>query len=296
MRAAPKFEKRVHHVVPKFWQKHFSDSSKPGPYYRNTLDGRNLGPVGPGDKMSGEYVYLIFDEYFRPSDELEDRISRQEEKCSNGLRRLISGNKLDSEAQIDIAYLLALQACRYPETLCHFMDLGRFLAIVLGDCSQFQSARELNKTISKSGILNGAFFSDEDFARLRSAEPNNITMQVNSLLEVQGYEDFYNPLFILKGAVKVAEQILCFKWTLLERTNEDFILSDRPVPTSLKYDFEVALTPDFALKLSKPCGVRSEADIFPRKITDQEVRRINREAKSRAVEWICSRSNFVHTL
>jgi len=84
----PKFEKSSHHVVPALWQRRFAAPGDPGPYYLNVANGRKLNAQGPGDKMAEEYANIVFDQFFRPSDSLEDQLSKLETKMVRGLDTL----------------------------------------------------------------------------------------------------------------------------------------------------------------------------------------------------------------
>jgi hypothetical protein len=144
---APKFEKRMHHVVPAAWQRKFASPGDPGPYYRNVITGQTLSAQGPGHKMAEEYANIVFDEHFRPSDKLEDDLSTKETKAIQGLSRTIATSVIDSDARIDIAYLLAIQASRYPELFESRLDLGRYLAIALTDYSSCEGNEALNAAL-----------------------------------------------------------------------------------------------------------------------------------------------------
>ncbi len=148
---APKFEKRMHQVVNVAWQRKFASACDPGPYYRNVITGHTLNAQGPGDKMAEEYANIVFDEHFRPSDKLEDDLSTKETKAIQGLGRTIATSVIDSTARVDIAYLLAIQACRYPELFQSRLDLGRYLAIALTDYSSCADNETLNRALVRPG-------------------------------------------------------------------------------------------------------------------------------------------------
>ena len=115
-RNSPKFEKRMHHVVPAAWQRRNSRQQGNRDHFIETLPlvkiclRRVLGT-----RWRRNIANIIFDEYFRPSDRLEDKLSAIESKAIQGLDQTIATSVIDKGARVDIAYLLALQACRYPE-------------------------------------------------------------------------------------------------------------------------------------------------------------------------------------
>lgn len=294
--AAPKFDKKHHHVVPKFWQKRFADQGQDGPYYLNVVTGQKLPAQGPGDKMSEEYANIIFDEYFRPSDELEDKFSKIEGLLTKGLARLIETGQMDRDTRVDIAMLMAVQACRYPERFTSRLDLAKLLAIALNDYRSCPNEHALNGALQATGVLPGANLTPAEFARLKCASADQLEGEMNSILQLHGYEAHFNPSLILAAADPVACHLLGLEWTLLHSASPAFILSDRPVPDPTGYDFSVGLSAHYALRLSYPDEPITDSTIYARTATAQEVAAINKEVRARARVWICGPSPAVHQM
>lgn len=279
-----------------FWQKHFSAPGAQGPYYKNIISGQTYNAQGPGDKMSEEYGYIVFDEHFRPNDSLEDRLSRIESKASQGISRAIKDATIDTPARCDIAYFFAIQACRYPELFQKRLDLGRYFALAL--CSSFDhpDANALNLSLHASGILPGASISDSDFQRLRATPKEALETELDKILSAHGYEHFFNPELIFSGAMQTASHLLNLQWEFVYSNCPAFILSDRPVPIRIGYGFKIGLSACFALLLSKPIGSIDEQPIRARTVTNTEIDQINTDVRARAQEWICGPGNWVHGL
>ena len=292
----PKFDKRSHHVVPVSWQFRFAAPGDIGPYYRNVITGTNLNAQGPGKKMAEEYANIVFDEHFRPSDALEDKLGCIESKAIQGLDQAISASAIDCSARIDIAYLLAIQACRYPECFQQRLDIGRYLAIVLqnhaGDCG----AAALNTELQLTGMLPGASFSAEDVDRLNTASKEDLIEELDLILTAHGCEAFFNPELVVAAAMPVAEHLLALEWELFESVVPAFILSDRPVPKQIGYDFNVGLSARLGLRLSKPTRKLDNLPIVARTASTSEIQTINKNIRARAHEWICGPGSWVHTL
>ena len=284
---APKFEKRTHHVVPVAWQRKFASPGDPGPYYLNVITGRALNAQGPGDKMAEEYVNIVFDEHFRPSDKLEDDLSTKETKAIQGLSRTIATSVIDSTARVDIAYLLAIQACRYPELFESRLDLGRYLAIALKDHSSCADTETLNRVLRSTGMLPGAAITNAEFTRLKAAPEADLAGELEGILAAHGYEAHFNPELIFAAAGPIASHLLALEWDLLESSSPAFILCDRPVPVKINYGFGIGLSARLGLRLSKPTNAPDVVDISARNASSIEIDTINQEVRDRAREWIC---------
>ena len=246
--------------------------------------------------MSEEYGYIVFDEYFRPSDALEDQLSDIETKTSQGISRAIRESLLDTDARCDIAYLLATQACRYPDLFERRLDLSRYLAIALCSSSDYRDVNALNFSLHASGILPGASISDSDFQRLRSTPKEALETELDEILSTHGYEHCFSPELVFSGAIQIASQLLALQWEFVCSRDPAFILSDRPVPIQIGHGFNIGLSACFALLLSKSMGSIDEQPLRARTATNTEIDQINADVRSRARKWICGPGNWVHGL
>lgn len=298
----PKFKKQVHHVVPKGWQRRFFAMNaatgvrdKVG-YYRDVEAGRNYGPEGPGDKMAEDYAYIVFDDHYRPSDDLEDRIAALESSVLPALDRIASSGRIEPFDRVDVARLLGLQAARYPESFARRLDMARYLAIALGEAARFPGATAFNNWLQESGLLPGASFSQDDFAALTSSASDRRADTVDALLQAHGYEAFFNPSLVLSAAEPIAHHIAALEWELLESTTSAFILSDRPLPTqNLGYDFTVTLCDRLALRVKKPSSPVPATSVVA-SVTAQQthIDSVNAAMRLRARRWICGAGPWVH--
>ena len=75
------------------------------------LTGLSRGPEGPSNKMAEEYANIVFDDFYRPSDKLEDAFGVIETKMLPAFDRMIPGDPLDPAGRVCLAFFLALQAC-----------------------------------------------------------------------------------------------------------------------------------------------------------------------------------------
>jgi Protein of unknown function (DUF4238) len=256
---APKFDKRVHHVVPQAWQRRFFPMMAGGEratagYYKDLTSGRVFGPVGPGIKMSEDYANIVFDEHFRPSDALEDELSVIESKAIPVLDRVVQSRSIGPNERIDLAALLALQALRYPQLFPRRLDLARFFAVALGEATRFPSVQDFNRWLEADG-LRGAPLSQGDFQALVRSLTDTRAATIDALLQTHGYEAYFNPNLIVgaETVMRVAEHILALDWQLVEAARPSFVLSDTPMPTGdLRHSFCVGLSDRFGLRTAYP--------------------------------------------
>jgi len=244
--------------------------------------------------MSEKIANIVFDQFFRPSDQLEDRLEKLETKAARGLEALNATGEIGGDARVDIAMLLAVQACRYPERFADRLDLGKYLAIAIGDVYAYQDANALNRALRTNGMLPGASLTEEEFVLLRQSSQDNLVSQLDIILNSYGYENFFNPGLIIDAAPQVCLHLLALEWNLLFSPTPAFILSDRPVPTSIYYGFSVGLTASYGLVLSKATREVTDDVICARQAEEVKIQEINNEVKSRAHEWICGPGEWVH--
>lgn len=193
-------------------------------------------------------------------------------------------------------YFLSLQACRYPEQFQRRLDLGRYLAIGIKDCANVGDAADLNRCLRKKGLLPGLEFTATEFKRLSETPEQELERQLDDLLMSHGYEAFYNPELVLRGALPVAEHLLGFEWTLLRAPQPSFILSDRPVPNKFQGQFALGISATLAIRFSDSLRPVGDAPIPEAPAQPGEIDKINAEVRGRAREWICGPNNLVHRL
>lgn len=290
---APKFQKRIHHIVPVFWQNAFAAPGEVGPWYKNIKTGKRLNPQGPGEKMAVELANIVFDEYYRPSDRLENQFSEIETKASVGLAFLEKNKSFDENSRCDIAMLLATQACRYPEEYQRRLDIGKYLAIMLGDLRHSTDTRALNAELCKRGIP--IEITAAEFTRLTTASDKIINSEIEDIICKYGYEADFNPDLILAAAIRVAEHLLGLKWRLVVTSTPSLILSDHPVPSTTGLKFSVGLTHSLGLFLDDP-GSHTVETVDVASATATDIEALNAEVRSRAIEWLCGPGAFVHSL
>jgi hypothetical protein len=245
--------------------------------------------------MAEPYANLIFDQYYRQSDELEDKLSRYESWAMNALDRVIATGIIGAAERVDLAYFLALQSCRYPQKFASRLDLGKLLAIAIGDASKFSDANTLNRHLLQSGFLPGAAISDAEFQSLLKVPKIQLAAELDEILMAHGYEAYFNKGLVLDAALPLAEMLLGFDWDLIVSAMPTFILSDRPMPSDrIGNAFAVGLSASYALKCRLPAMPVNANPIVARAATANDVQEVNSEVRGRAYEWICGPDAAVH--
>jgi hypothetical protein len=295
---APKHEKIVHHVVPRGWQRRFFPTLATGQrasagHYKDILSGKIFGPVGPGEKMAEDFANIVFDEFFRPSDALEDRLSFIEARAIPALDRIVQNQRIEPGDRVDIAMLLGLQAARYPQSYGPRLDLCRLFAVALGDAKSFSDAQTFNGYLETNG-LKGAPLTEEDFRQLLNSEDDKRPSTIDALLKAHGYEHFFNPGLVIDSTEKIAGHILALEWHLIKAGTPSFILSDTPMPNSnLGYSFRVSLTDCFALWTAYPATPVGDDTVAIAQLgTPAEISAVNVDMRARALRYLCGPETF----
>lgn len=233
--ALPKFEKKMHHIVPQGWQRRFFFRHAGGGvgrtgYYKDVQDERILGPEGPGDKMSVEWANIVFDEHFNPSDEVEDLCSRIEGHYLPIIDQIAATRVITVAQREEVARWLALQSLRYPLLNQTRLDLGRYYAIAIGEAYRFDNLRAFEDYLAAQGVPPNCYPNEAEFAHIRDLAPEVRQRTIDEILAGHGYEWFLNVSDVLLGAVPLGAGLAQFQWELLEANGSWFILSDHPVP------------------------------------------------------------------
>jgi hypothetical protein len=194
---APKFEKKVHHIVSAGWQRRFFFRDRFGAlgrtgFYKDIRAGPVVGPMGPGDKMSEKWANIVFDDRFRPSDAIEDWCSTIETSCMRTIDNIAAARRIGFAELGDVARWLALQSCRYPHLYQSRLDLGRYYTILIGDAHCFADLNAFKEYLATNGVPSNCYPDDAEFAHIRNLAPELREQTINAVLTGHGYEWFFN--------------------------------------------------------------------------------------------------------
>ena len=247
--------------------------------------------------MAEDFANIVFDEFFRPSDVLEDRLSVIETKAIPALDRVVQDRRIEPSDRVDIAMLLGLQAARYPQLYAARLDLGRLLAIALGDAKNYPNEQAFNNYLDANG-LKGVPLTEEDFEQLINSDDNRRQLTIDALLRAHGYEHVFNPGLVIDSAEKIAAHILGLEWHLIEAGSPSFVLSDTAdAYSNLGYSFRVSLTDCFALQTTHPnTPVQDNTVVIARPSTPAEILAVNMDTRARAHHYLCGPETVLRSL
>ena len=111
----PRSVKKNQHYVPRSWLSRFAGHDG---RVLAVKDGFLMPQVSVNDIMSGDWIYTVFDEWWRPSDRTEDALSKVESNAGLLFEALHTSAKPPTDQQwVDLCIFLALTACRHPEVM-----------------------------------------------------------------------------------------------------------------------------------------------------------------------------------
>lgn len=127
----PKSEKENQHFVPRNWLSRFA-----GAHGRVLcLSKGKIHQVSVADIMSGNWIYTVFDEWWRPSDKLEDALANIEAKADKLFTMLHASRAVPTDGQwVELIQFLALTACRHPEIMKRGHERAKELAVCYCQC------------------------------------------------------------------------------------------------------------------------------------------------------------------
>jgi hypothetical protein len=102
-------------------------------------DGFLMPQVSVNDIMSGDWIYTVFDEWWRPSDRTEDALSKVESNAGLLFEALHTSAKPPTDQQwVDLCIFLALIAYRHPEVMRRGHLRSKEMAWAIADVASHQ--------------------------------------------------------------------------------------------------------------------------------------------------------------
>lgn len=287
----PPFEKTNQHIVPRFWQKGFAGASgRVYARYRQTADpeqGKALTgcarQANVADLMTSDWTYTIFDRWWRPSDEVENRLATVEGHLKSAIDKLHAGASIDLGLAWDLCRFVGLAACRTPEAMDRghrrLKELARAYADVHSALS-FAAFRDAIRT------RFGVELSQKDYDDLRGRPRNDLLKTAEGIERMSRQDPVLPEQMALTGADVVAIQMGEMELSLIDAQGSDhFILGDRPLPDfDMAKGFSLPLSKSIALRASKRLG---EFQLPVRQVaTSIQVGAVNLEQYDRSVDVV----------
>ncbi|MCM2458838.1 DUF4238 domain-containing protein [Rhizobium sp. CG4] len=109
-----KLEKPNQHFVPRFWQKHFRSNT--GGLFKTERG--SVVRASVGDTMTSDWTYIVFDEGWRASDDVEDQLSKWESEASRLIKAVLPfGTPLAEDDWRSLCRWLGIATSRHPNVM-----------------------------------------------------------------------------------------------------------------------------------------------------------------------------------
>lgn len=273
----PRSVKENQHYVPRMWLSRFAGQDGRVSAIEN---GILKHQVSVADIMSGDWIYTVFDEWWRPSDSLEDALANVEAEANTLFDMLQTSPDLPTDEQwVALCKFLALTACRHPETMRRGHLRSKTMAWALADVRAYPDKESFLQDFKKRfgsdlpPAIYDAYMKESPEALLEQAE----------IVEHLSPQDPQLPEQLSVEAVTlVANTIVLQDLYLVDAPpGSDFVFSDHPLPLSeLRRGFSVPLSRTLAFEAVP----RANGPFVLRRITasPEMINRVNREQAIRA--------------
>jgi hypothetical protein len=245
----PKSDKQNQHFIPRWWLKAFADA---GGSIWARQDGR-VRIAAAGDIMSEDWIYTLFDAWWRPSDVIEDNLSKIEGMASRLFRDIEANGPTGQDDWSALLWFIALTACRHPRAMDRGGELSRELSLFLQDVRQFSDAASFDVAYqAKFGGPPEALM----YPILSQLPQQAIEGTILYILDLQPYDPQLPQTDALLATDDVAEAIEQMDCRLLEApAGAFFVLGDRPLPaTNMSHGFTIPLSKSLALEARPRAG------------------------------------------
>jgi hypothetical protein len=245
----PKSDKQNQHFIPRWWLKAFADAK--GNIWA-LREGR-VQIAAAGDIMSEDWIYTLFDAWWRPSDVIEDNLSKIEGMASRLFRDTEANGPTGQEDWSALLWFIALTACRHPRAMSRGSELSRELSLFLQDVRQYQDTASFGAAYQAKF---GAAPETEMYPILSQMPQEAIEGTILYILGLQPYDPQLPQTDALLATDDVAAAIEQMDCRLLEAPADAFfVLGDRPFPTKdLSHGFIIPLSKSLALEARARAG------------------------------------------
>jgi len=274
----PRSVKKNQHYVPRFWLARFA-----GPTGRlvGLKDGVIQHQVGVDNVMSDDWIYTVFDSWWRPSDEIEDDLGVVDGEADRLFTDLHADKTNPSNEQWEhLCTFLALTACRHVDTMMRGHARGKEMALVIASAASYESETTF---LSDVKVQFGCEFPVGLWAVLKAKDEAALWEEAEEVLDLLPYDPRL-PVQLSLAAVKPVTNSIAIQdlWLLDAPSGSAYVLGDRPVPLRLVgHGFDVPLSSSLAFRAT-PTATGTVGGLGRRYATPAEVNEINRHQVARA--------------
>jgi hypothetical protein len=258
-------------------------------YYKAIETGKLYGPIDSNEPLPDTLTLVLFNRICPPGERaINDWLARKESALLSAVDRVILNHVMTVEDKIDIARLLALHASQYPDLFGHPINLDRYYATVLHDEDIFSNHVAFNAHLRWSGFPPNTCLEVAEFKKLCAVPNNERDLTVDLILQARGYEPVFDKRLLLLGEFPSAGRLLEFEWELIEAPQDEFVFSDRPIPSRLATGtIALGISARFGIRLTQPETTNDVRSLTARAAKHWEVAAINAEVRQRAEKWVC---------
>ncbi len=275
---APKFEKERHHYVSKFWMRRFRDT-------KDVLwqwDGHKVERAKIKEIMQVEWLYTVFDEQWRPSDGLEDQLSKIENDIARVYTEVETAQGADVQKLLpDLPPVLALQACRHPNILFASHRKTGALASLIVDAPLHSSEASFVQAARQLGVQEGT--AREIYPTLSTMNPDELEAQAVEVRSLSPQDPQLPMTEALRAWPDIAEMLSNLAYEVLEApAGFTYVLGDTPLAQGRlgpRPEVQAQLSAGFIVPFTKSVAVRAypsgPTSILRRTATVAEVQACN---------------------
>lgn len=261
---APPFDpnvKKNQHYVPRLWQKRFANGSGTvfGRYHTTADPIRDKKPgfagkarqVSVDNTMADDWIYTVFDNWWRPSNSLEDAISKDEARIAHVFDQItVSATQITADLRRDFCLAIGFAACRTPEIMARGHRRAKALASIFADIHSYSEKSSYLATIQTQF---GVVLSDAEYEKIHARTREELTRESEWIHGLSPQDPNLPQQIALTGADIVARIIEGMELTLLEAIEPPyFVLGDTPLPDAdLGLGFVVPISSKIALKAER---------------------------------------------
>ncbi len=274
----PRSVKENQHYVPRSWISRFAGENG---RLVGLKDGTIQHQVNVADIMSEDWLYTIFDEWWRPSDRIEDALAEVEGGAKDLFDALTASRSLPTDKQwVELCRFLALTACRHPDTMQRGHQRAKEMAWALADADTHPDAASFFADIrSRFGVD----LPYDTYGQLLAQGLPDLIAEAENIQSMTPWDPRLPEEISLEAVDFVAKRIITCNLILLDAPpGANYVLSDRPMPAKdALVGFTVPLSRSLAF-LALPTTEQEDIALVRRDATPEQVGWVNKEQKQRA--------------
>jgi hypothetical protein len=278
----PRSVKKNQHYVPQFWLRRFAG---PAGQLLGLKNGVFQHQVGANNVMSDDWIYTIFDSWWRPSDQIEDDLGLIDGEADRLFTELHANkNNPSNERWEELCTFLALAACRHVDTMMRGHERGKEMALVIADASSYANEAAFLADVK---ARFGCDFPPGLWAVLKAKGQEALFDEAEEVFDLQPY-DPKMPVQLSLLATDLVTNVIGVQdlWLLDAPTGSAYVLGDHPVPVRLlSRGFDVPLSARLAFQATPTASGRI-GGLGRRDATPAEVDEINRRQVARATSVV----------